>query len=186
MKSYVEKSHSESETILVESKFPWPYHVLAWGSLIFLGVILIGIYIFIRLQVWMNTTEFAVTDRKIIYKSGLFSRETHEIPMTSIDEVTAHQQFWGRLLGFGRLSIWGSGRGELCSPPIADPIHIRQILSDARTRLIAPQNVDSQDALDIQDSEQFESGEANNKKKSFLFNFSRRSNARNAHIASTH
>lgn len=136
----MEQSCGDREIVLRLSRVAWPYHVLSWLALIFLGVFLVGIYIFIRLQVWIATTEFGLTNRKVVYKEGLFTRTTHEIPMTSLDEVEVYQNFWGRILGYGRLRLWGSGRGELCSPPINDPVTFRSELSDVRARIIQPKD----------------------------------------------
>ncbi|MEM9234238.1 MAG: PH domain-containing protein, partial [Pseudomonadota bacterium] len=94
--TYIRKSQADGETVLREASIAWPYHLVSWLALIFLGVLLIGIYIFIRLQAWIRTTEFGLTDRKIIFKTGFFARQTHEIPLTSLDEVTIEQGFWGR------------------------------------------------------------------------------------------
>ena len=139
MPTYIQKSQADGEHILHEADIAWPYHVISWLALIFLGVLIIGIVIFVRMQIWLHTTEFGLTDRKIIYKVGFFSRETHEIPLTSLDEVTVEQGFWGWLFGYGQLRLWGSGRGELCSPPVMNPILIRQKMSDARAEIIRPE-----------------------------------------------
>jgi uncharacterized membrane protein YdbT with pleckstrin-like domain len=101
-----------------------------------LGIVVIGIVIFARIMVWIATTEFVLTNRRIILKTGWLRRETEELALTSIEEVQVDQGFWGRLLGFGRLRLSGSGTGEVASPPIADPVGFRARLSDARARLL--------------------------------------------------
>ena len=45
MTSYVEKSLGADEEVLMIGRFPWPYHLVAWGSLILLGLVGVGILI---------------------------------------------------------------------------------------------------------------------------------------------
>jgi len=129
---YVSKSLGTTETVLRRAGIPWTYHLQSWLSLLLLGVVLIGILIFVRMSIWISTTEFALTDRRVIYKTGWLSRKTEELALSSIEEVEVRQGFWGRAFGFGRLVLSGAGAGEVSSPPIADPVGFRAALSDAR------------------------------------------------------
>lgn len=136
---YVDKVLGENEIVLRYGRIAWPYHALSWLALILLGLLGVGIVIFIWMQIWLHTTEFSLTDRKLIAKRGFLSRTSHEVPLTSLDEVEVQQGFWGRILGFGRLNVWGSDRGVVLSPPIDDPVGYRSDLSDARARIIQPE-----------------------------------------------
>lgn len=142
---YVSKSLASDETILSEARFHWAYHLFAWGSLLLLGVVLIGVYIFFRMMIWMKTTEIAVTDRRIVIKRGWIRRSTEELSLASVEEVNVEQDFWGRVLGFGKLTVGGTGAGELNTPTIADPVGFRQTISEARGRFLpdAPEHKSS-------------------------------------------
>lgn len=133
---YVEKSLASDEVVQQKARFHWTYHLLAWGSLITLGIVLIGLYIFIRLMIWMKTTEIAVTDRRVVIKRGWLSRATEELSLASVEEVNIRQSILGRLLGYGKLSISGTGTAELKTPNIAAPIQFRRAISEARSRFI--------------------------------------------------
>ena len=58
-----------------------------------------------------RTTELAVTNRRIIFKSGLFRRHTMEMTMSKVESVDVDQSIIGRLLGFGTVTIRGTGGG---------------------------------------------------------------------------
>ena len=133
---YVEKSLASDEAIITRARFHWAYHLFAWGSLLLLGVFIIGIYIFARMMIWMKTTEIAVTDRRIVIKRGWIKRSTEELSLSSVEEVNVKQGFWGRVFGFGELTIGGTGTGELHTPSIADPVEFRQSISEARGRFL--------------------------------------------------
>lgn len=133
---YVEKSLASDEEILCTARFHWSYHLFAWASLLLLGIVLVGIYIFLRMMIWMKTTEVAITDRRIVIKRGWIKRSTEELSLGSVEEVNIKQEFWGRLFGYGEITIGGTGTGELRTPNIADPVGFRQAISEARGRFL--------------------------------------------------
>lgn len=141
---YVEKSLADDEIIVLKAKFHWTVHLAAWAALLFLGVALVGIYIFLRLIIWIWTTEIAVTDRRLLVKRGWLTRKTEELSLSSVEELNIVQGFWGRLLDFGKLIIAGTGAGEIITPPIADPVGFRRAVSQARTRFLPPKTRENQ------------------------------------------
>lgn len=129
---YVTKSLGANERLLMIGRFPWPYHVVAWAALLLLGLVAVGVIIFIAMQVHFATTESALTTRRVVYKKGLFTRQTMELGLTSIEQVELKQGFWGRVFGFGQIVISGSGDGHIVTHPLADPVRFRRLLTDAR------------------------------------------------------
>ena len=136
MTDYIDRTLADNEEIIVRAGIAWPYHATSWLSLLFLGVFIIGIIIFIRLSIWIMTTKFVLTNRRVVYKRGWIRRRTQELSLTTIEEVELRQSVWGRLFGFGRLAVSGSGTSEIISPPIADPIAFRSALSNGRAALM--------------------------------------------------
>jgi uncharacterized membrane protein YdbT with pleckstrin-like domain len=55
------------------------------------------------------TTELAVTDRRVIYKTGIFQRHTLEMNRSKIETVGVDQSIIGRLLDFGTITVRGTG-----------------------------------------------------------------------------
>jgi uncharacterized membrane protein YdbT with pleckstrin-like domain len=55
------------------------------------------------------TTEIAVTDKRIIYKTGFIKRHTKEMNMDKVASVDVDQSVLGRLLDFGSVEILGAG-----------------------------------------------------------------------------
>ena len=56
-----------------------------------------------------TTTEFAVTNKRVIAKSGFLRRHSLEVNLDKVESVTVNQSFTGRLLGFGTLRVRGTG-----------------------------------------------------------------------------
>lgn len=132
MGRYVNLTLGKDEKIILSGRFPLLFWIGAWAWLIFLGVFIVGIVFFIRDVVNMRTTEFAVTDRRVVLKRGLFTLRTQEIDVHSIEGVRLDQTFWGRVLGFGSLVVTGTGEARIVFPTMADPVAFRRAIETAR------------------------------------------------------
>jgi uncharacterized membrane protein YdbT with pleckstrin-like domain len=86
------------------------------------------------LSAWLRryTTEIAVTDRRIIYKRGLISRDTIEMEMDKVESVDVTQSIWGRILDYGDIEIHGTGEGIAPLKNIQSPIAFRNQVTGAR------------------------------------------------------
>jgi uncharacterized membrane protein YdbT with pleckstrin-like domain len=102
-------------------------------ALIFLGVFIIGIVIFVSMMLKKWTTEIGVTTHRFVEKTGLFSLKTYEIALPNIEGVKVEQTFWGRMLGYGHLRIEGSGVDFVEIPDIANPIAFRAAIETAKS-----------------------------------------------------
>jgi uncharacterized membrane protein YdbT with pleckstrin-like domain len=71
------------------------------------------------------TTELAVTDRRVIYKSGVISRHTLEMNRSKVESVDVDQSLLGRLFGFGTVIVRGTGGSLEPLRMISDPLSFR-------------------------------------------------------------
>jgi uncharacterized membrane protein YdbT with pleckstrin-like domain len=71
------------------------------------------------------TTELAVSDRRVIYKSGVFARHTLEINRSKVESVDVDQSILGRILGFGTIIVRGTGGSLEPIRMISDPLTFR-------------------------------------------------------------
>ena len=92
-----------------------------------------GVYTFAIKMVHKATTEIAITDTRLIYKTGVVARNVGEISIDRIEGVNVLQSVLGRIFGYGRLAIRGMGVGEVVLPPIENPIEFRQSIEKARS-----------------------------------------------------
>jgi uncharacterized membrane protein YdbT with pleckstrin-like domain len=75
-------------------------------------------------------TEFAITDRRVIFKKGFIWRNTAEMNMDKIETVDVLQSIAGRLLGYGTLHIRGTGASAgIEVRRIAAPIELRNAIT---------------------------------------------------------
>ncbi len=72
------------------------------------------------------TDEFAITNKRVIIKTGLISRKTFEMNHSKIESVNVDQSIIGRILGYGTIRIVGSGGTKEVFPNIRKPLQFRK------------------------------------------------------------
>jgi len=100
---------------------------LAAGGLFLVLAILFAIEAAIR----RHSTELAVTDHRIIYKTGVFSRHTMEMNRSKVESVDVDQSFFGRMFGYGTILVRGTGGSLEPLPNIQDPLTLRSLITIA-------------------------------------------------------
>jgi uncharacterized membrane protein YdbT with pleckstrin-like domain len=129
---YIDQSLAPGETILRRGKWPTAFWVAAWAALLLLGLIIVGVFIFIVAAVRMLTTDFAVTNRRVVLKRGWLNRRTQELAVESVEGVSLDQSLIARVLGYGRVIVTGTGEATIVFPPMAHPVEFRRAIEAAR------------------------------------------------------
>jgi uncharacterized membrane protein YdbT with pleckstrin-like domain len=94
-----------------------------WAGAILAGIgLLLAIPPFIR----YSSTEYAVTNKRLLSKVGFVERESDETLLSKIEAVAVDQSIVGRMLGYGTLTITGTGGTDEGFPRIADPLEFRR------------------------------------------------------------
>ncbi|HEX5454352.1 MAG TPA: PH domain-containing protein [Stellaceae bacterium] len=72
-----------------------------------------------------TSTELAITDRRVIYKSGILRRHTIEINRSKVETVGVDQSILGRIMGYGTVVVRGTGGSFEPIPMIGEPLTFR-------------------------------------------------------------
>ena len=126
MASYVDSTLLQGETVMYRAR------ISLWSiaHLIFFGVLLliVGVGLVFLIWAWIRykTTEFAVTDRRIIAKTGLISRSTVELFLDKVEALHVDQSVPGRLLDFGTITMRGTGTTLEPIRDISAPLELRK------------------------------------------------------------
>jgi uncharacterized membrane protein YdbT with pleckstrin-like domain len=93
------------------------------GALIcfLIGAALFGIGLLKR-----KVTEMAVTNKRVIVKSGLADRRTTEILLSRIESVVVDEPAMGRILGYGTVIVRGTGGTPEIFEKIQHPLKLRE------------------------------------------------------------
>ncbi len=80
----------------------------------------------IKVLIALLTTELALTDRRLIGKTGWISRSATEMLLTKVESVTVSQSLFGRMWGYGTILVRGSGGTVSGFPYISQAAYFRQ------------------------------------------------------------
>jgi len=72
-----------------------------------------------------NATEMAVTTRRVVVKTGLASRRTIEMLLNKVETIEVSEPGMGRLLGYGSITMIGTGGTSEGFHKIAHPLEFR-------------------------------------------------------------
>ncbi len=73
-----------------------------------------------------NVTEMAVTNKRVIVKTGLAERRTTEILLSRIESVVVDEPAMGRILGYGTVIVRGTGGTPEIFEKIQHPLKLRE------------------------------------------------------------
>jgi uncharacterized membrane protein YdbT with pleckstrin-like domain len=97
-------------------------HLMEGGAAVLLmsgiGVILAG-------MVRRNSTEMAVTNRRLVIKTGLASRKTIEMLLNKVESIEVNESTAGRILGYGTIVVIGTGGTPDPFQKVAHPLEFR-------------------------------------------------------------
>ncbi|MFZ1392125.1 MAG: PH domain-containing protein [Dokdonella sp.] len=133
MSSYVEGALVEGERIVHAGRISaWAlWHLIALG-IILLPAFGIGLVFLIIAYVRYQSTELAVTTKRVIVKHGFIRRQTVEINLSKVESIQVDQGFLGRMLNFGTLIVAGTGTSHAPLVGIADPMAFRRAFIEAQ------------------------------------------------------
>lgn len=75
------------------------------------------------------TSEFAVTNKRIMMREGFFTRHSNEMRLTTISQVNVDQNIIGTMADFGTVSINAFGVSDFYSM-INHPIHFQRAVNE--------------------------------------------------------
>ena len=74
------------------------------------------------------TSEFAVSNKRVIIKTGWLSRRTIEMNLSKVESVDVSQGILGRIFGYGRIVVVGTGATREPFSDIASPMEFRRAI----------------------------------------------------------
>ena len=116
--SFIEKSLTPDEN--VDSIFS-----IHWFSYVFpilFSFILLGIPSLLKLIF----TEYGLTSKRVITKTGMISRNTVEMKLNKVENVEIHQGILGRILGYGNIHVTGTGSSKVVISNVSGPMDVKK------------------------------------------------------------
>jgi membrane protein YdbS with pleckstrin-like domain len=100
------------------------------------GAAVIGVAFLLALPPTIRylSSDFAVTDKRVLARMGVLHRQSLETLLSKIEGIGVDQDPWGRLLGYGTLTITGTGGTRESLPGIPRPLEFRR---HVQTQIVA-------------------------------------------------
>ena len=96
---------------------------LRWAGI---GCLLAAVIFFGIGLVRRNATEMAVTNKRVIVKTGIIDRRTIELLLQRIESIAVEEPGMGRILGYGTVIVRGTGGTPEVFSQIARPLQFRE------------------------------------------------------------
>ena len=152
--SYIEKNLMNGGNILYRARLHWV--VFFWPVIWFVVAIvffsrggdvavtvgrlfiLIGIAKAISSYISFSTSEFAVTNQRVIAKVGFIRRNSLEVLLGKIEAIQVNQDILGRILGYGSITVSGTGGTRDPFHNISNPLELRRKIQEQVVMLQKP------------------------------------------------
>jgi len=145
---YIEESLLPGERVQWRTRLHWI--IFLWPALFFVAPFLMAILggrgvgagvpefaaVFVPISlIWfivgalsMWTSEFAITDKRVLAKDGFIRRKTIEIFLAKVESVQLQQSILGRFLDYGTVVVAGTGASKNSLKNIESPLQFRRAL----------------------------------------------------------
>lgn len=138
--SYVEANLMQGEQVVYQTSLHWLMYfwpivlavvgllmlllpgVPAFGLAVLALAALLGVAVFIT----VHNAEFAVTNKRVIMKTGWLNRRSLELLLSKIESIAVNQGLGGKLWGYGTIVVSGTGGSHEPFQNIADPFEFRK------------------------------------------------------------
>ncbi len=108
-----------------------------WPWVIVVAALLLLVFLVLVPFVKWRTEHFVLTDRHVFFRAGFFKRREHQIPLGRIQNLEVNVSFWGRILGYGTLTVESAADQPLSFYNVASLPRVQgqlnQLIDDDRT-----------------------------------------------------
>jgi uncharacterized membrane protein YdbT with pleckstrin-like domain len=119
---YIDSNLISGEQVVYKARLHWIIYVPG----IVLSILIIGLVLILAAWIRSITTEIAVTNKRVIIKTGWITRRTLEMNLAKIENIGVDQGLIGRILGYGSITVVGTGGTRELFQSISDPFSFRK------------------------------------------------------------
>jgi uncharacterized membrane protein YdbT with pleckstrin-like domain len=137
---YVDSNLLPNEQVTYRATLHWiiyalPATVLVIALLVALGgggwiaglaIGVIGFVLFLPPWIRSTSSEFAITNKRVLIKVGLVRRHSLELLLQKVEGIGVDQGILGRILGYGTITVSGVGGTKEAFRMISNPLEFRR------------------------------------------------------------
>jgi uncharacterized membrane protein YdbT with pleckstrin-like domain len=142
--SYIDGNLLAGEQVVFRTRLHWK--LLVWPLLFALATVLlmpallwqgywnnlaliapgVGLLVLLAAIIRRQSSDFAVTNKRVMMKLGVFSTRSVEILLSKIEAIAVHQSLLGRMFDYGDIVVTGTGGTEESFSNIQGPLELRR------------------------------------------------------------
>lgn len=150
---YIEQNLMQDERIRYQTKLHWivfasPFFLIVIGLVFVFSMrsdtpaglaifsslfFLVGILLAVSRFIAYKSSEFAVTNKRVLIKVGFIRRHSLELLLQKVEGIGVDQGILGRIFGYGTIIVTGTGGTKEPFKNIGDPLafrkHVQQNIS---------------------------------------------------------
>ena len=115
---YVEKTLGADEKIVSKFKI----HPIVYLEYILFIWLIFPIYGLIKLFF----VEYTLTNKRVVQKEGIISRDTEEMRLSKAETVEVKQGIIGRIFGYGNVIVTGTGISNVVFSYVSKPLQVKR------------------------------------------------------------
>ncbi len=142
--SYIDSNLLPGEEVVYRTRLHWLLFVLpvllavvvllpaawllaqgSWSGFAWIPLAL-GLLVLLITYIKRRGSDFAVTNKRVMMKMGVFSTRSIELLLSKIEAIAVNQSVLGRALGYGDIVITGSGGSRETFAGIQAPLAFRR------------------------------------------------------------
>lgn len=139
--SYIDETLLADEHVVYRTALHWiiflrPVFVILVGLVLLIAfrtvplvgapVLLLGVLLLIAPLVAYWSTEFGVTNKRMIVKVGFIRRRTLELLLRQVEALSVDQSLSGRMLDYGTITLSGTGGVREVFHRVREPLELRR------------------------------------------------------------
>jgi len=99
-------------------------------------LLVLGSFPLIKASIERRSAEFAITNKRVIFKEGFVNRRTAEMFLSKIESVGVDQTILGRIFGYGSIVLRGTGGSSEPFHSIDSPLEFRRQIQEQISKLL--------------------------------------------------
>ena len=78
----------------------------------------------------VKTTEYLITNTRVLEKYGLIATHTDEMPLNKVENVVVQYSFWGKIFNYGTIVFQGTNHNNVTFSYVKDAEAIKKAIHE--------------------------------------------------------
>jgi len=91
-----------------------------------LSILIFAVLVLLIIYIKHICTEYAVTNKRVVLKTGFLSIKVNEIKKDKLENITVKYSIMGRILGYGDMSFTGTGGSPVVFHKVGNPKFVKK------------------------------------------------------------